>query len=232
MGFITSFASTGISHGLESAGAEALTSGWGSAVLNGGMCAAFSYMQGGDPLMGAAGSLISYLANQNYAKMKAAQERIRRQQEVALHNAKMMAELYLHYQIGGKQMFNVNAWELDFSGTNIAELKLTNMRVGESRDVNLFDMKGIDPKALAFGHLRFTYLGIGRFNHQPMFSIANNPFDFDYQEKGTIPRNVATFAGGLIFGRFFNTPISITPNLFFGGPFNVHFKGAATIPAH
>lgn len=64
LSFVTSFASTGISHGLEAAGAKALTSGVGGAVFNAGMGAAFSRMQGGDPWLGAAGSLIGYLANQ------------------------------------------------------------------------------------------------------------------------------------------------------------------------
>lgn len=65
MGFITSFASTGISHGLESAGVASLTKGVGGAAFNAGMGAAFSAMQGGDPWIGAAGSLIGYLANQD-----------------------------------------------------------------------------------------------------------------------------------------------------------------------
>lgn len=64
LGFVTSFASTGISHGLEAAGAKALTRGVGGAAFNAGMGAAFSAAQGGDPWLGAAGSLIGYLANQ------------------------------------------------------------------------------------------------------------------------------------------------------------------------
>lgn len=64
MGFVTSFASTGISHGIESAGVASLTRGVGGAAFNAGMGAAFSAGQGGDPWIGAAGSLIGYLANQ------------------------------------------------------------------------------------------------------------------------------------------------------------------------
>jgi hypothetical protein len=43
--------------------------------------------------------------------------------------------------------------------------------------------------------------------------------------ESSVYRNGGTFIGGLIFGRFFNTPIALTPNLFFGGDFDVYFKG-------
>ena len=147
-----------------------------------------------------------------------------------VNNAKrLLAKLYRHYQFGDGEDFYIDASTLNFNKTSQKKLGLSNMKVGESKGVNLFD-SGINSNSLAFGKLTMTYQG----NNQ--FSIESNFFDFDYQPKSSLSRNLGTFVGGAVFGRFFNTPMPLPhpfflqPNLAFGGPFKVVFNGTATIP--
>ncbi len=121
----------------------------------------------------------------------------------------------------------LTASTLDFSGTNQRELKLTGIKVRDSRVVNLFDA-GITSNSLAFGKLTMTYKG----NNQ--FSITSNTFDFDYQPNSSFARNAGTFVGGAVFEQFYTipvTPFSIMRDVFgFGGSFDVIFNGNTTIP--
>jgi len=101
------------------------------------------------------------------------------------------------------------------------------MTIGDSRPVNLFIL-GINQYSLAFGNMSMIYKG----NNQ--FAIADNEFDFDYQPKASLSRNIATFFGGCVFGQFFQMPITLDSiyrvGYGYGGSFNVHFIGTVTIP--
>lgn len=122
----------------------------------------------------------------------------------------------------------INTGDLDFSETSREKLGLLDMEVGETRTVNLFET-GINELSLSFGKIEMTYEG----NDQ--FSIRPNDFDFDYKENASFSRNAATFLGGALFGRFFDTPIYLPhlhflqPNIFIGGTFRIIFTGTTTI---
>jgi len=138
----------------------------------------------------------------------------------------LLAKIYWHNQFGGGDDYNINASTLDFSGTSQRELKLTGMKVGDSRNVNLFN-SGINSISLAFGNLRMTYQG----NNQ--FSIKSNRFDFDYQSKASFSRNAGTFVGGAVFDQFYTIPITpfgiLRDVTGFGGSFMINFNGTVTI---
>jgi RHS repeat-associated protein len=139
----------------------------------------------------------------------------------------LLPKLYLHNQFGGGTDYNIDASTLDFSGTSQRELKLTGMKIGESREANLF-YSGINSNSLAFGKLTMTYQG------KNQFSIVSNKFDFDYQSNSSFGRNAGTFIGGAVFGQFYTIPISpfsiLRDATRFGGSFMINFNGTLTIP--
>ena len=139
----------------------------------------------------------------------------------------LLGKLYWHNQFGGGTDFVIDASTLDFSGTSQRELKLTGMKPGDSRGVNLF-YSGINSNSLAFGKLTMTYQG------ENQFSITSNLFDFDYQSNSSFSRNAGTFIGGAVSGQFYTipvTPFSIIRDVSgFGGSFDVIFNGTTTIP--
>jgi len=139
----------------------------------------------------------------------------------------LLGKLYWHYQFGGASDFNLDASTMNFRSTSQRELKLTGMKIGDSRGVNLFD-SGINQYSLAFGKLTMTYQG----NNQ--FSIESNRFDFDYQSNSSFSRNAGTFIGGLVFEQFYTipiTPFSIIRNATeFGGSIMINFNRTIYIP--
>jgi RHS repeat-associated protein len=130
--------------------------------------------------------------------------------------------LYLHFQFGRGNDFLIDAKSLDFSKTSKEELGLLGMNENDRQTANLFKT-GINVYSLAFGKLNMIYLGNDKF------SIVTEKFDFDPRGDSSFSRNVATFFGGLLFGRIFNYPASLQPNTFFGGPFDTYFIGTVTI---
>ena len=96
-----------------------------------------------------------------------------------------LLNMYVHFQIGGGKSMTINTNSLNFYGTSQNELGIIGMKLGESREVNLFKT-GVNPQSLAFGRLLFTYQGNNKF------SIADNKFDFDYQADQSFSRNAGT----------------------------------------
>ncbi len=143
-----------------------------------------------------------------------------------LQESSLLGDLYEHYQFGGGTDFVIPASRLDLSATSQRELGLLFMAVGESRTINLFET-GVNTESLGFGRLVVTNQGNSNY------SIQSNKFDFNYDPNGSFSRNAATFIGGAIFGRIFNTPtpaMGVQPNHFLGGPFEVIFTGTVRIP--
>jgi hypothetical protein len=144
-----------------------------------------------------------------------------------LEEAKLLKDLYAHYQIGEGKPFYYNASDIDLGGATQSDLGLSGVK---SKGVSLFK-HGTLAQGLAFGELKFVRVG-----NSNQFTITKNKFDFDYHPKGTFPRNAATFVGGAMFGNFFETKIYLPqvyflqPNKFYGGKFDVIFRGTITIP--
>jgi RHS repeat-associated protein len=139
-----------------------------------------------------------------------------------------LAGMYLHFQVGGRKPMTINSASLDFSGTSQKQLGLAGMKLGESREGNLF-RTGINAQSLAFGRLEFTYQGSNQF------SITSNMFDFDYQAGQSFSRNAGTILGGAVNNNVFpslllRSPIPTLVPMIFGGPYNVIFNGNVTIP--
>jgi len=102
------------------------------------------------------------------------------------------------------------------------------MKPGDpARLVNLFNWE-VNAYSLAFGKIWVTSAGNNRFN------VLSNKFDFEYRSEASSARNVATFAGGAVFGQFYTTPVhpfSILRDMEgFGGSFQINFIGTLTIP--
>jgi RHS repeat-associated protein len=138
----------------------------------------------------------------------------------------MMTAFYLHFQFGGTKPVQINTDILDFSNVTQRMLGLTEkLNVGQRYPVDLFKT-GVNELSLSFGQVTLIY----QDNNQ--FSIVKDKFDFDLHPGGWNKRNIGTFVGGLIFGRYFNQPLSpwfSQPNYWHGGPFYIHFNGMITI---
>ena len=217
-GFVAGLCSSAAGYGTSQIKSGFFTTRIGSTLLSAGTGAASSAMTGGDPWMGAAIGAIGYATNQAMHKKVAS----------LMKQAKMMAGLAVQFEIGNGNPYFINAEELDFSQTSMKKLGIDDMKVGETREVSLFNGGNIDGNSLSFGVVSLTYRGAD------YFSIGHNTFDFDYQPTSSNARNAATFIGGAIFGRFFNHVPTLTfpflrPNYFIGGPFEVYFNGYAHI---
>jgi hypothetical protein len=136
---------------------------------------------------------------------------------------KLLAKLAKHYEFGGRNPYEINCDDLDFSGISRKVLGLKQVPY-EIQWKNLQDY-GINEVSLAFGNVGFVYQG----NDQ--FSIVDDRFDFDLNIDASFKRNAGTFVGGAVFGRVFNTPVPVflRHNYFFGGPFDIKFRGTVTI---
>ncbi|MBS4000801.1 MAG: RHS repeat-associated core domain-containing protein [Desulfobulbaceae bacterium] len=139
----------------------------------------------------------------------------------------LLAKMYFHYQFGGRSDFIVNAFMLNFSHTNQGQLGLSGMSLGESRNINLFNGGKLSKIALAFGKVEMMKVS------ESAFVISSNPFDMNFEQNGSLSRNLGTFGAGVVFGQFFNTPImpwAIIRNTFeIGGKFDVIFNGKVYI---
>jgi len=143
---------------------------------------------------------------------------------ISVKDAKLLAKLYLHYQVGNNEPITIDASELDVDGLTQEDLKidLGKYKVGDKISVNFFD-GGANGNALAFGRVNLVYLGNNKFTF-------SDQFDFNYDKNGTFKRNALTLVGGAVFGRFYNIPIptsiTVQPNYFFGGSFPLQIKGS------
>ena len=70
----------------------------------------------------------------------------------------ILAKMWIHSQVGMEGQFNIEASTLDFSMYNQKQLGLENMKIKESRVVNLF-VGGVNSKSLAFGKIEMVALG-------------------------------------------------------------------------
>lgn len=139
-----------------------------------------------------------------------------------LKDAELLTDLYNHYQWGGRENFYYDVSNLQLNGATQRSLGLA----GKMKDeVSLFKY-GTPAQALAFGRLEFVRVG-----NSNQFTVTKNKFDFDYQPKQSFSRNANTFIGAAIFGNFYESHYVLPqPNTYFGGPFEVIFRGKITIP--
>jgi hypothetical protein len=139
-------------------------------------------------------------------------------------------KLYSHFQVGGGDEFHLDATTLNFRNTNQRELGLEGMRVGEQRTANLFNA-GINSNSLGLGRVLVTLEQNGQF------SIANNRFNFDFNNGGSLSRDAGTLlAAGVNYNVIqaamypsLALPLIAVP-LIFGGPFDVVYQGTVVIP--
>ena len=136
---------------------------------------------------------------------------------------------YDHYMYGGKEPLYVSV-----SILCLDELPYSAFTEGENGNlsINLFSFTSIYPNietAISLGKISLLLQENG------MYKIDDDRYDFNFEWKSRWDlgvfngRNLATGAAGIIHGNFYNIPIRITPALFWGGPFDIHFVGEINI---
>jgi RHS repeat-associated protein len=134
--------------------------------------------------------------------------------------------MYYHFQLGGKDVLNLNMSSIDFSHTSQSELGLTDLKVGDIVPVNLF-VTGVNPISLSFGRAWFIYHGDNQFSMIDAFN-----FDPLWDEGASNARNIGNVSGLLINYNVHLLRLSpLTPfvPLIFGGPYDINFIGTTYI---
>jgi hypothetical protein len=146
-----------------------------------------------------------------------------------------LANLYLHFQVGGGKPLNINMSSVDFSGTSQKELGLTGMKSGDVRPVNLFNAGPLNQAALAFGRVNIKAHGNNQFSI--IGGDESSQFNFSplIDSDASFGRNAGNLLGaGINYNVFpsliLRSPIPTLVPLIFGGPFDIHFNGTTTIP--
>ncbi|MGP1515944.1 MAG: RHS repeat domain-containing protein [Bacteroidales bacterium] len=147
------------------------------------------------------------------------------------HGSNMFYQTYLHYQIGHKRDFYVDASTLDISYIDQSMLR----KARNNYSINLFDYSKTSQSALALGKITLTPEG------NNMFKIADDHYDFNIEwNNGLTFRNFATLISGLVHGPVIdNEPIPIFriasifpifgPSVYMGGSFTIRFQGSVYI---
>ena len=142
----------------------------------------------------------------------------------------VFAKTFMHYQFGGKEPLYVSTSALDFSFVSQSDLKSTK---NNTYSVNLFSINPTSKTSLALGKISLNSEG------NNMYTIKKDDYDFNIEwNQGISKRNIATFGAGILHGPVIdNIPIPILingiplfgPSVFFGGPYQIKFKGSIYI---
>ena len=139
---------------------------------------------------------------------------------------------YDHYMNGGREPLYVSV-----SILCLDDLSFNDFIYDENTrnlSINLFSAESVYPNlqvALALG--KITLLN----KDNDMYELDIDTYDFNFEWKSNrwdygvfYPRNLLTGVAGILHGNFYNIPIRITPAVFWGGPFEIHFVGKIHIP--
>lgn len=139
---------------------------------------------------------------------------------------------YAHYMIGERETLYVSVSVLCLDNLSYNDF-ICDEHTG-NLSINLFSSKRVYPNfetAIALGKITLIPQDNG------MYKVDSDIYDFNYEWKpdrwdyGVFdPRNLETGIAGLLHGNFYNTPIRLTPAVFWGGPFNINFVGEIHIP--
>lgn len=137
---------------------------------------------------------------------------------------------YDHYMYGGGEPLFVSV-----SILGLDKLPYNAFTEGENENlsINLYGESAYQNLQVALALGKITLLNQG----DDMYELDIDTYDFNFEwntnrwDYGIFdPRNLLTGAAGIIHGNFYNIPIQITPAVFWGGPFEIHFVGEIHIP--